>query len=102
MQNNVPKWLFPAMFVCVGIPFILYDASATSDELDALSSTEARQASCVAKIAKADLPKSKAEGMCRCVVAEAEARGITERFGAYDADKIGPVIDLCVQLHVVQ
>jgi hypothetical protein len=102
-MQNVPRWLFPVAFVFVGVPFILADAYSTNDQLNALSSDDARQASCRAKADKMlKLSRTDAADLCRCLVHEAKARGIETAYGAYDEDKLKPVLEICVQTELIQ
>lgn len=89
------------LFVLVGIPAILWSAWGTNDELKALDSTEARQARCVEKISSLALSREDSQGMCRCMVMEADKRGVTEQ-GALDEGALKPVVELCYQVYVLQ
>jgi hypothetical protein len=99
--TQAPKG-FGLVFALVGVPLILWSAWGTKDELAALDSTEARQAQCIEKTSHLASLRNNAEDMCHCVVLEAEKRGITQRYGAYDEDALMPVVEMCYQAHVVQ
>ncbi|WP_119082779.1 hypothetical protein [Altererythrobacter sp. B11] len=101
-MQQVPKWLFPVLFAVVGVPLILWDAGRTSGQLDALDSRETREANCRRKLGPLGLSGSEADNLCRCVVAEAEARGVTTAYGGYDKATLAPVLQLCAEAHGIR
>ena len=101
MGTQIPKGLGIGVMV-VGVPLILWHASNAQTELEALDSTDNRQALCVERTMDIPIPDHKRADVCRCVVTEAQARGLTKRFGGYDQKALEPVVGACLQVHVNQ
>lgn len=98
MGTQVPKGLGIGLML-VGVPLILRDAARTSDELNALnaeaSSRESRVETCIQEIGPYDVPPSKQQDMCNCLVDTAAERGIIKRYGSYDEAGLEKVIKSC-------
>jgi hypothetical protein len=92
--TQAPKG-FGILFALVGIPMILWSASGVSGELRSLDSPDRRQAQCLENISSLGLQAGTAQELCSCTVSEADKRGITSRYGAYDRDALGPIVDFC-------
>ena len=99
--TQAPKG-FGLLFVLVGVPAILWSAWGASGEREALDSPAARRAQCLERTGPLSLSTADAEALCGCVVAEAERRGIGQRGGGYDRDRLGPVVELCFETHVAR
>ncbi|KRA83018.1 hypothetical protein [Altererythrobacter sp. Root672] len=100
-STQAPKG-FALLFAVVGIPLILWQSWGANEELKALDTTEARQARCVEQTASVQLSREDAQGVCRCMVLEAEKRGITKAHGSYDMDALKSVVERCFDAHVLQ
>ncbi len=98
MGTQVPKRLGIGVML-VGVPLILWDASRTSDELNArnaeASSRDSRVETCIQEIGPYGVPPSKQPYMCNCLVDTAAERAITKRYGSYDEAGLEKVIKSC-------
>lgn len=98
--TRAPKG-FGILFTVVGVPLIIWSAARANSDLDALdksrSTEEARVEQCLANTIKVLPDLSIRRPVCECVVAKAEKRGASRRYGAYDTDALGPVIGECLR-----
>lgn len=96
--TQAPKG-FGLAFVFIGIPLILWSAAGTNKKMAKLDTTEARQAKCIENTASVSISPELRKDLCRCVVREAERRGITGPYGSYDKDRLKPVVDKCYEIY---
>ena len=98
--TQAPKG-FGLLFVIVGIPLILWNASGTNSELeplDASGSTEsARIEACEAKAVKLEPNSSARRQLCGCIVKKASERGAFKDYGAYDEGLLEPIVGECMR-----
>ena len=97
--TQAPKG-FGILFVIVGIPLILWDASGTNSELEALdasgSTESARIEVCEAKAVKLEPKSSARRQLCGCIVKKAYERGAFKDYGAYDEGLLEPIVSECM------
>jgi hypothetical protein len=78
---------------------VIWDASRTSDALDALDSDAhaSRYETCRDKSHELGLPLHKAQLFCRCVTNEAKKRGAERRDCSYDDAAITDITHMCAE-----
>lgn len=98
--TQAPKG-FALLFIVVGIPLIIWSATNTNAELEALdasSSTEqSRLAACEAKTVKLRSDPTMRRRLCGCIVSKAAERGAFKDYGSYDEALLAPVVSECAQ-----
>lgn len=101
MANTQSPKILGILFAVVGIPLIVWSASGTHGELEALntesSSHSARVAACEAKSVQFERDPSARRDLCGCIVRTAESRGAFKPYGGYDESLLEPIISQCVR-----